>query len=122
MADVKRFIEYNKETGKILSVLNATAERALSYENAATGVLEVPDAFQCAHNLYVVRDGRVVLEFDPNGVQDRIDRETAESAMREIRVLSMKLAEALLFDNDEEIQRLKDAAAPLKSYYATYGV
>jgi hypothetical protein len=104
-----------------LSVLNVPIERALFYENETRGLLEVPAYFQCAHDLYVVRNGKVVLEFDPDGEQERIERETLESAMREIRMLSIRLSEALLFENDEEVQRLKELAAPLKSYYVVYG-
>jgi hypothetical protein len=115
--ELKKWVEYDKTTGKILSVLKATAERALSYETETTGFLEVPAFFRCAHELYAVRDGKIVKAFETDWERERAERETLESAVREIRKLALKLGEALLFDDAARAVELRAQAAPLRKYY-----
>jgi hypothetical protein len=116
----RRYVEYDKNTGKILSVLNATAERALSYVNETTGVLEVPEGFICDVSVFVVKNGEIVRSYETTEERrerERVEEERKQMGIRELAALGRQLVLAMLFNDNAEVQRVRQEAQPLKKYY-----
>jgi hypothetical protein len=116
--ETKRYVEYVKSTGKILSVLNATATRALLYASETVGILEVPSFFYCDHSAFLVREGKIVRAFSEEERSPHEDIDVGKLVgIREMRRLALGLLEASLFEDEKRILELKEQAAPLKSLY-----
>ena len=110
-----RFVEYDKATGKIMSVLNAPSV----FEDNLVGFVEVPEHFQCDPSSYVVKNGQVVRAWETG--DERREREHAEQERKQegliaVGALAKEFLLAMLFGDEKEMARLKKEAEPYKVY------
>ena len=109
-----RFIEYIRESGKILSIINAAHDKAKNIETDETGLIEVPEHFQCDPSAYVVSDGKVVKNYEP--VDKHAEREHKKEGIAALNALVKEFLFASLFDDEQEISRIKKEAAKILAY------
>ena len=116
---MKRYAEYDRETGKIISILNASQE-ITTLKNDPTGLIEVPVGFQCDTSAYVVRDGEIVRAYETG--DERRERERAEKEQKQIGVsvmntLAREYFLAFMFGDNKAMERIRQEAEPLRKYY-----
>lgn len=111
-----RFLEYDKATGRIISEIICT-ETPEPY--ADRGFLEFDPNAELDTNLYVVKNGVLVKQFETN--EERIERtklkqEHQEKVRKRVQSMVFEVAIAILEDDDEEIEELRKEYRKLKAY------
>ena len=111
-----RYIEYETDTGRIISEL-ISPEIPASQDNIS--YLELPEDQLMDFTGYAVRDGALVKDYETN--EERLERERVKREMGEkirLRVRSMvyEFVMAVMDDNTDTINALKDEFKRLKVY------
>lgn len=111
-----KYIEYDSVTGRILSVLTASAEpEAIT----GRGFLQIGDDEEIDATVYSVRDGVLVRTVETNQERlerERIKREYGEKCRRRRASMRAEFVDALMDENEQKIKALKREAAKMKPY------
>ncbi len=111
-----RYIEYEIDTGHIISELTSTTAPA-AQDNI--GYLELNSDAEIDLSGYKVKGGSLVKDYETNEERierERIKREQAEKVRLRIKSMTYELCFAILDDNEDEIKSLKEEFRRMKVY------
>lgn len=111
-----RYIEYDTESGHIISELKADSPPEIP---DGISLLEIEDDAEIEIGRYIVQDGKLKKIYETNAEkseQERIKKEYSESARARVRCMVQELCIALLEDDQEEIGRLRQEYQSLRVY------
>ena len=111
-----KFIEYDTLSGHIISEIIATKPPTVSL---GISLMELDDDAEIEIGRYVVNDGKLQKIYETNAEKDeqsRIKREYAEKARMRVRNMMSELCAALLEDNSEKVERLRQEYKSLRVY------
>ena len=113
---MKRYLEYELATGRIVCELRAAGEPSVEDGRA---VLEIDDGLQIDMGNSAVRDG-VIVRLGETAAErrerERLRREHGEKARRRMRGLVFEFMIALLEEDEEKIAALRDEYRKIKAY------
>ncbi|MBQ6664067.1 MAG: hypothetical protein IJM68_00625 [Synergistaceae bacterium] len=110
-----RYLEYDTMSGHIISELKADKPPTVSL---GISLMELDDDAEIDIGRYVVKDGKLQTIYETNAEKDeqsRIKREYAEKVRMRVRNMMSELCVALLEDNDEKVERLRQEYKNLRA-------
>ena len=113
---MKRFLEYDAGSGRILCELFAENEPAAS---AGHGVLEIDENLSLDTNNCAVRDGKVVRLYETAEEireRERLRREHRERAQVRIRALIFEFMVALIEEDESRMAQLREEYGNLRNF------
>ena len=116
---MKRYLEYDKITGRIVSELFATPEQIARHDATTTGIMEVPDVLQLDTNACIVRDGQIIRAYETTEERrerERLRREAAEKSRKRIRELAWEFLIAMIEADESRVADLRAEYAHLRSF------
>lgn len=113
---MKRFLEYEVETGRIVCELRAASAPGVG---AGHAVIEIDEALLLDTNNSAVRDGVIVRLYETaeeRRERERLRREHRERAKRRMRGLIFEFMMALIEEDAGRMGTLREEYADLKNY------
>lgn len=111
-----KYLEYDKTTGRIISEIIAPSQPTVS---SAVGLLEIDPDAEIDTNLYAVKNGVLVKQYETN--EERIERIRLRQEQREkvrLRIRSMlnELCVIILENDTDALEKLREEYRTLKAY------
>ena len=111
-----RYLEYEKASGRILSEILSTQEPEVK---EGIGLLEIDIGAEIDTNLYIIRNGVLVKQYETN--EERIERarlkqEYQEKVRKRIQSMVFEVFIAILEADDEAIDELRKEYKGMKAY------
>ena len=111
-----RFIEYDTTSGHIISELKADNPPET---DLGISLLSIDDDAEIEIGRYIVSNGKLKKIYETNeekSDQERIKREYAESVRMRVRDMMKELCLALLGEDNQELERLRQEYKNLRAY------
>ncbi len=111
-----RYLEYDKTNGRIISEIFSPQEPTPS---AGIGLLEIDTDAELDTNLYAVKNGVLVKQYETN--EERIERirlrqEQRESVRKRIRSMVNEVIITILENDTKALEKLREEYRTLKAY------
>ena len=111
-----RYLEYEKNTGRIICEIISASEPAVS-DNYA--LLEIPEDAELDTTIYAVKNGVLVKNYETNEERierERIKREKNERVRKRIKSMMYEVCITLLEDDSNALEELRKEYRELKAY------
>ena len=111
-----RYLEYDTASGRILSEIISTSEPEV---RESIGLLEIDTEAEIDTNLYIVKNGVLVKQFETNEERierEKLKREHQEKVRRRVQSMVFEVSIAILEGDDEAIEELRREYKKLKVY------
>ena len=110
-----RYLEYEKASGRIISEIISTYEPIVA---DGVGLLEIASDVELDTNLYSVKNGVLVKQYETNEERterERLKREHQEKVRKRVQSMVLEVPIAILEGDDEAIEELRKEYRKLKA-------